>query len=355
MSRNRLSYVDAAKAIAIYFVILGHTVSRSGQIFPFIFGFHMPAFFFFSGYCTREGFYEQPFGEFVKKKTKSLLIPYVVFSLIGLIFVVLFPDWRNDAGFRYNFQKYVYYAQPISLGSVWFLVCLFVCFTGMYGVLKAADRVSSGIMKAAEEKKDMLQTALTLAAMAVLGFVGTKLIPKLAVPYYIRLPWKIDSAFVAVTFVLFGYLCGTRGWLKKIPKAVRIAGLFILPLIVWYTAVMKNGYVNICDCEYSDPVYYYISSVAGTLWMMDLGRMFQKSRILVWLGQNSLVIFGIHTFPLWIATEIYWKIVGNESHHLPDNIWAVLIPFAVYAVCALIAAGWNFLKRRQKKSPAVQS
>lgn len=347
MSRNRLSYVDAAKAIAIYFVILGHTVSRSGRIFPFIFGFHMPAFFFFSGYCTGERFYEQPFGAFVKKKAKSLLIPYVAFSLIGLIFVALFADWRNDAGFRYNFQKYVYYAQPISLGSVWFLVCLFVSFLGMYGILKGTDRVT--------QKKEPAFTALTLAVMVFLGTVGTKLIPKLIIPYYIRLPWKIDSAVVAVVFVLLGYLCRTKAWLEKIPKGVRIAGLVVLPLIVWYTAVLKNGYVNICDCEYSDPVYYFISSVAGTFWLMDLGWVFRKSRCLVWLGQNSLVIFGIHTFPLWIATEIYWKIVGSESHHLPDNLWAVLIPFAVYAVCALIAMGWNYLKRRQKKSSEVQN
>ena len=48
---KRLDFADAAKAVAIYFVIVGHAVPFAGDTFRFIFAFHMPFFFFISGYC----------------------------------------------------------------------------------------------------------------------------------------------------------------------------------------------------------------------------------------------------------------------------------------------------------------
>ena len=59
-NQQRINWIDWSKVFAIYLVVLGHLVQRTGielYIFYFIYLFHMPFFFFISGYLfkVREG------------------------------------------------------------------------------------------------------------------------------------------------------------------------------------------------------------------------------------------------------------------------------------------------------------
>ena len=47
---NKIQWIDVAKGIAIIFVVLGHCVS--GQTFIWVYSFHIPLFFFISGYLS---------------------------------------------------------------------------------------------------------------------------------------------------------------------------------------------------------------------------------------------------------------------------------------------------------------
>ena len=55
---NRILWVDAARGIGMMLVVLGHAISDTtmdnpllSRLFYFIYSFHMPLFFFISGYC----------------------------------------------------------------------------------------------------------------------------------------------------------------------------------------------------------------------------------------------------------------------------------------------------------------
>ena len=52
MSAKRLDYIDAAKAIAIILVIIGHSnwLSAIPRVGRMIYSFHMPLFFIISGF-----------------------------------------------------------------------------------------------------------------------------------------------------------------------------------------------------------------------------------------------------------------------------------------------------------------
>lgn len=52
MENKRLAWVDWMKALLILLVVIGHTCLYSQESFltPFIYLFHIPAFFFVSGY-----------------------------------------------------------------------------------------------------------------------------------------------------------------------------------------------------------------------------------------------------------------------------------------------------------------
>ncbi len=68
MSEKRIEWIDVLKGIGIILVILGHThvLFRT-----YIFSFHMPLFFFISGYLFTIDRYKN-FAEFACKKVKSI-------------------------------------------------------------------------------------------------------------------------------------------------------------------------------------------------------------------------------------------------------------------------------------------
>lgn len=91
---QRIQWLDVAKGIAILLMVAGHTTIPK-PISNFIWAFHMPLFFIASGWCTRWG---GQFDEFLRKKAKSLLVPFAVYTAIVLplnclIGVTTFRDW----------------------------------------------------------------------------------------------------------------------------------------------------------------------------------------------------------------------------------------------------------------------
>lgn len=81
-TRERNKWLDIAKGITIILMVVGHS-SIPERASNFIYAFHMPLFFIASGWCTnwdKDGLIL-----FIRRKSKSLLIPFVIYSCIVLI------------------------------------------------------------------------------------------------------------------------------------------------------------------------------------------------------------------------------------------------------------------------------
>lgn len=74
--RERLVWGDWARILGLYLVILGHFFP--GMVKSFIFSFHVPFFFFMSGYFTT---YKS--NNFRKHLTQTLIIPYLLICMIN--------------------------------------------------------------------------------------------------------------------------------------------------------------------------------------------------------------------------------------------------------------------------------
>ena len=83
MVQERNQWMDIAKGITIILMVLGHT-SIPDIASRFIWSFHMPLFFLASGWMTNwrkcSGF-----GEYLTKKAKGILLPFMVYSAIVLL------------------------------------------------------------------------------------------------------------------------------------------------------------------------------------------------------------------------------------------------------------------------------
>jgi fucose 4-O-acetylase-like acetyltransferase len=122
---QRIGFFDVARGIGILLVVLGH--NDFGVISPFldqfIYSFHVPLFFFLSGYFVNTAI---PFLEFFKKRFHSVLKPYWF-----TIFLIYFASVSFEKmGFQtalgrivkslYGSTNYIDWAQ------LWFLPHLFV-------------------------------------------------------------------------------------------------------------------------------------------------------------------------------------------------------------------------------------
>lgn len=77
----RLKWLDIAKGITIILMVIGHT-SIPDPFSRFIFAFHMPLFFIASGWTTNWNKYN--YMEFAKRKFRSIMVPFMVYSVIVL-------------------------------------------------------------------------------------------------------------------------------------------------------------------------------------------------------------------------------------------------------------------------------
>lgn len=179
--KKRIEWVDVLKGIAIILVVIGHNSDRDHLRFYWIYGFHMPLFFFLSGYVfhMKTGV---DFNTFVSKKFQSLIVPYIVFSGISIWLYCTFINTSLQV------LKTFWFASRIEMGgetpyntSLWFLPSLFLIEVYFFVLERNISNV-------------YLKAALILAT-SVTGFMLTQ--------KSVALPLSLDwSMYYLLYFVL---------------------------------------------------------------------------------------------------------------------------------------------------------
>ena len=82
---QRINWIDWAKSIAIIMVVFGHIPENTNNfLIRYICTFHMPLFFFISGYLSKR---QTNLSKNIKKYWHSLIIPYFIYNII------FYPYW----------------------------------------------------------------------------------------------------------------------------------------------------------------------------------------------------------------------------------------------------------------------
>ena len=129
----RDSSFDIMKGIAILLVVLGHSVPDQASVngiasYPLylmrtiIYSFHMPVFFFVSGYFMHIPL-KEGFQKFVKDKSIRLMVPYFTIGLLYFPFKLSLSKFASQQIDPQNIWKIFIGINPD--GELWFLYCLF--------------------------------------------------------------------------------------------------------------------------------------------------------------------------------------------------------------------------------------
>lgn len=291
---SRISYIDILKGFGIFFVVFGH-VTHIGEIRDYIWNFHMPLFFFVSGFLYKPSL---SFRDFFLKRIKSIYIPYILFFFVTFTYWVLiernvrgseYSIWHQLIGLLYGTYEgnHLYFN-----GALWFLPCLFVTEIMFFPLGRIKNKI--GI----------------LANILLFYIIGTIL--NLNEVNY--LPLGLHTAFFAIVFYGFGYLA------KQLPKyIIETTSAFQWLLIITCLSI------QLLNKQYSSDISnaslpYLLIAIIGILLYLSLSIKIGHSKLIEYLGKNSLVIFAFQEPVYRAIIFIFSKITNIEIEYLRINV-----------------------------------
>jgi fucose 4-O-acetylase-like acetyltransferase len=304
----------------MFFVIWGHCIPSSvgGAIRKYIYSFHMPLFFFISGLTCHKSM-TLDFKSFIKKKAKSLLLPYLIIN----IFVYIINFILSQLGIKTINSLFSYIIGTVysnnhvfiaPSGTTWFILTLFLTEILFYIIHKIS--------------KDDTQLFFFTAICGIVGYLSY------LCDYNLNTPWHFNVVFTAIVFYLVGYLITKHiekiQILFKSKKKMFIYGLILG--MIGVACAYFNRRVSMHGNLYGSITLFYISSfssIFGLIFLIKL--MLEKNYLLKEIGKYTLFYLGyqnivIHLynyfFPIFKTNDLYFFL-------LAIIVTLVMFPFAM--------------------------
>lgn len=277
-SVGRDEKVDIYKGIGIICMMMGH-IGFGGIIDHSIHAFHMPMFFFISGYLFKEK-PGQSAREWLKKKAGALLIPYLVFGLMHYVIWVFMQLYKQEPiGLEPLVRLFTINTTKLPIaGALWFLTALFFTNLMFYILHKYA-------------KNTCLQVIFCVIIVAI-GHIAVKFLP-------FRLPLALDAAMIGLGLFYIGYI------LKQNMNQKLIYKLFHLPVwqglilgAVVFLLIMVNEDINMRTGQYTYIILFWVNAVLASIVLYNaaayLEMFFGKLKLFAW-GTELLKGIGRHS------------------------------------------------------------
>lgn len=319
ITNSRNTNLDVLKGIGVFFVLFGHVI-HIGPLREYIWGFHMPLFFFVSGLLFNPTKYSN-FRKFLLSKLKSIYIPYILFFCITFLYWLVIE--RKVRGGEYSVAHQfvgLFYGTLEGYhlnfnAPLWFLACLFSVEIIFYFVAKMKDKIG-------------------IVAMLLLFFIlGTLLYRNdLCV-----LPLGIHTAFFALPFFGIGYLG------KSIPEKIINTSFFyrLFLMIVCLSIQLLCLGVYPGSIQAATLPYFPLALIGITLYF-TLSVQISSNKIIEYLGINSIVFLGFQE-PIYRAIIFLTsKVLAVEIEVVRTNLLYSLIVSVVSIVLIMpIVYFWN--------------
>lgn len=137
MTKKYDSRIDIAKGIGMILLVAGHLLTIDSPGFKIIFSFHMPLFFFLSGYLFSGT--QRDIVQFFKSKISKLVISYLFFILVGILFYILIFEYSR-LSMKSFFISTCFYGEPDVNNNLWFLCTLMYVMIIYHFIPKLSSR-----------------------------------------------------------------------------------------------------------------------------------------------------------------------------------------------------------------------
>lgn len=323
---KRLGWIDIAKAICIFAVVVGH---KGFEHANFVYSFHLTVFFILAGYTSKI----QPLtSDLLKKWFRQLMKPYFLTctAVLGMELVNLVIIGRQASIIAVtdliatDLKRFFFAAGSISnfgniemgkfIGAIWFLPAMFF-----------ARIILQFILNHIKEQKFQLLTAMAVAAIAV------------ATANIVWLPFSILSGMFAVPFMLVGFLLKEKEILDKLKlwHYLLMAAFFAVGCLTGYaqsfsfvSSSMKDGFLT--------PAF----GLASSLVIIGISRFLDRfpMGVLKYFGRNSLIVLCVHLFEMNTLYKFY--AYGRKLLHLEETPFVKLIMSMTVIIVLTVVLVW---------------
>ncbi len=321
---------DYAKAIGIFFVLLGHT-QIWGPVVDWVSVFHMPLFFFISGFLFSYDRNPQ-LGPFLKKRFRQLVIPYIFINLITFFFWFFIS---RHYGSSVAEETVVWYAplQAALSGNgsdmlhnipLWFFLCLFIIeivYYVLYRPLTYGQRLAVSML------------------FALLGYINYEYIPFI-------LPFSLGTAFVAIPFYFLGNACSVIFQERQLTNFGKSVIFIISIAVVTYFSTHNERVFLYCN-HYGNYLFFIVAALCGIsmmyVFIFYLSKWIGKNKVITYISRNTLTICGFHLMIYTLIKGVSVYILG-----LPLQIYeGTILPNVLLAVAGMaICCGMAYLLNR---------
>ena len=281
--KQRDTAIDIAKAIGIILMIIGHCAIPA-SIRNLIFSFHMPLFIIFSGYF----FKQQDTTNVIKKGFTHLVKPYVITAIVCIILCVIKQNYEGALSKCFAMMLgsgsgHWFGDKAPVIGPIWFLLSLFWCKV-IYNII-------------VQKTKHVFIVSFMISTIA---FVFGK--------YVTTLPLGILYGLCSLVFYSMGHYWRESNFK---PNYIHLT----VGCLVWFVCVWK-GYLEMANYSCSLYPISMIGAFVGTYitYLCSKKIPIQLSSMMVWIGNNTMLILCYHT--------IYFYIEGVLNHYIfaPNGI-----------------------------------
>jgi len=302
----RILVIDVARFYAMALVYYGHFIERIMMLknpaaaaqYRFIYSFHMLLFFVLAGYVAKESDIEFGFGKYLKHRFISRLLPFLFFTAIFMILPVFFSgDFFNLK--LPSVQGYISglistaFGIPMFCVPSWFILMLFSVELVHYGAFRFL-------------KSSNLRIVIAAVIFYVVGYWFN-------FKFDIFNPMKgrttgwnylfIHEAITMYAFYLLGvYLRRKRFLMDNVSPKIVVPVVIISSLIVLFTYKLNNGPFNfnyfnsvvIIFSSHGSFLWFPITAVVGSFFILFLAKITPSQKTIVWLGQNTLTLMCLN-------------------------------------------------------------
>jgi len=314
---KRINWIDLVKGFGIVLVIYAHNFP---YLETYIYGFHMPLFFFISGL-----FHPKELNiTIVKKRAKQILLPYFLWSfLLFLFWFFIGRKFGDSNALSLNvFKNFIgiFYAQGgneyMNWGiPMWFLPAIFLNLI-IFGVVRKIKRSSYQI-----------SCVLLLVSF---GF----LIPRLL---KINLIWSIDVSMVSLFFyVLAFYLKDFFLIMKNQYELTILFGLLLAHIVC---SIYFSQEIDMYRSNYGNEFLFLLNASVGISFWVFVFKKTKKMKVLGFLGKNTIPILALHLRSLTIIKLfllLFWSSKSFAFNEVEKLILVVVQLIILYPIIVFI-------------------
>lgn len=345
--------INILKALAIMIIVSGHLEFSLIPMFP-PYSFHLALFFFISGYLFKEKYLENVF-EFLKKKSKTLLVPYYLYIVFYfLVTCAIFKLTGRFWGYPITLKNYTVIpfinGHQLDLACpLWFVLQLFITLVCFLFTLK--------FLKKIYDNKWFHFAVFLVLALISMTFGECKFDS----PILILVRTLFSMFFVYFGFFYKNNIEGKRNIFS--PKIIFF--MIALQSLLWflnkdYTPSDGIGLSYILVWGDFDsflvPILTSITGIWASLFVVEVLYPYLKDNKFIYqIGQNTYHIMANHLFVFYLITVIlmWLKGVPIEVKNEHDIYWiyAPLKTTYFYFVVTIyvttyVGAGLKALKKK---------